>query len=78
MAFLESLRFPSMGDRESAVVKAHQKTFEWIFEDSSSDFVELLKAGTDTFWIQGKAGSGKSTLIRFITTHSKIGEYLDS
>ncbi|PMD20004.1 hypothetical protein NA56DRAFT_705245 [Hyaloscypha hepaticicola] len=78
MALLESLRFPSMGDREGTVAKAYQKTFEWNFKDPSSKFSEWLKAGTDTFWIQGKAGSGKSTLIRFITTHSKIGEYLDS
>jgi hypothetical protein len=78
MTFLESLRFSSMGDREGAVEKAYQKTFEWIFNDARSVFLEWLKTGTDTFWIQGKAGSGKSTLIRFITTHPKTGEYLDA
>jgi len=32
LRILESLRFPSMGDREAAAVEAHQETFEWIFK----------------------------------------------
>jgi hypothetical protein len=85
LRILESFRFPSMGDREAAVAEAHQETFEWIFKDltatserSWSNFSEWLKTGTDIYWIQGKAGSGKSTLVRFIMAHPKTREYLSS
>ena len=69
---LESLRFPSMKERYEGVVDAHEKTFWWIFQkiDKSQrpwdNFVMWLFQGSGIYWIQGKAASGKSTLLRFI------------
>jgi hypothetical protein len=37
--------------------------FEWIFDSALS---EWLRSGTGLFWISGKAGSGKSTLMKFL------------
>jgi hypothetical protein len=77
-AILLWLSFRQMSWRYEAVPLAYQKTFEWIFEDQTSatnwtDFVAHL-AGEDVvepYFINGKAGSGKSTLMKFIVGHSK-------
>lgn len=39
-------------------------TFEWIWETDS--FKSWLHANSGPFWMQGKAGSGKSTLMKYI------------
>lgn len=70
--FLKSLVFPEIFSREGSVSPAHEKTFRWIFDRSGTkvrpwdNFVEWLETGSSTYWINGKAGSGKSTLMRFI------------
>ena len=81
---LESLSFSSMKDREEGVDIAHDSTFEWIFHSNrmTSPGVDSLskwlqKDGADgIFWVNGKAGSGKSTLMRFIIDHPKTQELL--
>ena len=46
---------------------AHKETFKWIFDKSGdklrpwSNCVRWLEKGSRTYWINGKAGSGKST-----------------
>lgn len=79
---LEALAFTSMKDRQEEVAEVHQKTFGWIFDDTTGDittnpgsnFLHWLR-DTDKlggiYWINGKAGSGKSTLLRFIYDHKK-------
>lgn len=75
---LEGLRFTAMTDREEEVSAAHRKTFDWIFQEhdltgskNCSRFpVWLAKDTSDSvFWVNGKAGSGKSTLMRYIRNH---------
>lgn len=39
-------------------------------------FSEWLRAGNSVYWINGKAGSGKSTLMDYICNHEKKEEYL--
>ena len=41
-----------------------------------SDFASWLKSGHGVYWINGKAGSGKSTLMNHICTHSRRLELL--
>jgi hypothetical protein len=73
---LESLRYESMNARESEVKDEHAETFRWILEhDRSNDpdsprFMEWLESGCGIYWVAGKAGSGKSTLMKFIWHHS--------
>jgi hypothetical protein len=72
---LENLSFGTMVDREGDIGEAHKNTFAWLLNSASNspqkqkwdDFVEWLKSGRGTYWINGKAGSGKSTLMRYIT-----------
>jgi hypothetical protein len=79
---LLSLRFSSMRDRHVEIPKAHEKTFRWIFMDSShkeapwSNFIDWLRTGEGIHWVSGKAGSGKSTLMRYIFDSPEIRQHL--
>ena len=61
-----------MRSREEGIDEAHKHTFEWIFDPPGNEvrpwhhFVEWLEEGHGTYWISGKAGSGKSTLMNFV------------
>ena len=69
---IESLYFPDMHAREEGMDEAHDDTFEWIFDKPSNEvrpwhnFIDWLEEGHGTYWISGKAGSGKSTLMNFV------------
>jgi hypothetical protein len=68
---LASLRFSTIKVRHNAVKKAHADTFDWIFKSSKVKVKEWLDSGTGIYWVQGKAGSGKSTLMRYMAEHDK-------
>jgi len=82
-SFLRSLRFLEMRDRYEAVAEAHKVTFRWIFEDAESydrpwsNFVHWLHHGNGVYWINGKAASGKSTLMRFIIENPMTIQHLE-
>lgn len=69
---LDCLYFRQITDRVEEVAPAHRRTFEWIFRDPVpiqkpwSDFKRWLTQGQGCYWIGGKAGSGKSTLMKYI------------
>ncbi|EGX93439.1 hypothetical protein CCM_04813 [Cordyceps militaris CM01] len=69
---LESLSFEAMVDRRESVEKAHARTFDWIYKDAESaqvpwsNFVDWLRHGGGIYWINGKVGCGKSTLMRYL------------
>lgn len=84
---LERLWFSNMTDRLEAIPEAHKKTFQWIFkspEDTKqfasgrtwSDFKDWLQHGSDLYWVSGKAGSGKSTLMKYIFSEPYTRRYL--
>ncbi|KAM0543994.1 hypothetical protein ACHAPJ_012019 [Fusarium lateritium] len=81
---LQALEFREMGEREAKVAKAYQHTFQWIFDDSKGSknpwdsLIDWLTTGTGIYWINGKAGSGKSTLMKFITAHATTLNSLQS
>ncbi|KAK6221282.1 hypothetical protein QIS74_04850 [Colletotrichum tabaci] len=72
LAILASLRFAQIKERQSEVPKAHRTTFEWVFsEESPVDFSAWLLESSGLFWITGKPGSGKSTLMKFLLGHER-------
>ncbi|KAH7397492.1 hypothetical protein BKA64DRAFT_37798 [Cadophora sp. MPI-SDFR-AT-0126] len=79
---LRSLQYPSVSERYDQIPKAHSSTFEWIFKDSNegdrpwSNFKDWLQSGNTIYWINGKAGSGKSTLMKYLYGHSRTRELL--
>lgn len=74
---LNSLKFPVMLDREEDISVAEKRTFDWIFEDPKPDdlpwanFRAWLREDDPLYWITGKAGSGKSTLMKYIFCHPR-------
>ncbi|KAI1056888.1 hypothetical protein LB507_002420 [Fusarium sp. FIESC RH6] len=67
--FLSSLKFREIKQRHSAIQDRHRATFSWVFAEGQTGFKEWLEEGSGFFWVKGKAGSGKSTLMKFIATH---------
>ncbi|KAL8836467.1 MAG: hypothetical protein Q9170_002900 [Blastenia crenularia] len=71
-AMLRSLCYPGMRDREQQVDFGHEGTCSWLFEDDESLLMRWLKRDikdAQVFWIQGKPGSGKSTLMKQAQWH---------
>ncbi len=77
--FLASLEYDGMIDRESRIATAHESTFRWVFRDTRSlepssrvmrwsNMQEWFESEDQLYWITGKAGSGKSTLMKYLST----------
>ncbi|KAK1773269.1 hypothetical protein QBC45DRAFT_97682 [Copromyces sp. CBS 386.78] len=84
---LSSLRFISLENRAKAIPVAYQNTYNWIFErppqsqDGSTalcpDFTTWLENDSkNVYWITGKPGSGKSTMMRHLIHHPRTREHL--
>jgi hypothetical protein len=67
---LNSLAFDNMNQRQNTVqqrVGNYGNSFKWIFEPQQKHgFSEWLVSGYGIYWINGKPGSGKSSLVDFI------------
>ncbi|KAH7166528.1 hypothetical protein EDB81DRAFT_853152 [Dactylonectria macrodidyma] len=69
---ISRMRFNEIRAREDDIADAYRKTFEWIFYDPKveqnnwSSFIDWLQSDSSLYWITGKAGSGKSTLMKYI------------
>lgn len=69
------LRYETVQQAYRGTIISAQSTFDWIFDDRNSPFVHWLKSDDRLFWINGKAGSGKSTLMKFIVDDSRLKKY---
>jgi hypothetical protein len=65
---LKSLYFKGIDFRYSKIATAHAKTYEWAYNIS---FMDWMKSDRLLFWISGKPGSGKSTLVKFLVDNPK-------
>lgn len=83
---MDSLQFEALSRRHEAIPEAHKQTFRWLLhgrvtgdktshiparEDDQIDFSEWLESGNGVFWVSGKPGSGKSTLMKFVAGSAK-------
>lgn len=81
-AVVNALTFRMMYDRETEIGATYQQAFSWIFEDPEergkpwANFQEWLRKGSGCYCIEEKAGSGKSTLIKYVFEHIKTRELL--
>ncbi|KAF1957630.1 hypothetical protein CC80DRAFT_410755, partial [Byssothecium circinans] len=87
---LRALYFNQIYSRKERVKPAHLETFQWILDDEAIDdalhdanqhkfrqWLRCLDADKNVFWISGKPGSGKSTLMKFLVGHSKLQQQAD-
>ncbi|PVH75164.1 hypothetical protein DL98DRAFT_428067, partial [Cadophora sp. DSE1049] len=81
---LQSLRYSEMRDRHQEIPEAHVQTLKWLFEDCDSTdftkprigFVDWLHTGNNFYWVNGKAGSGKSTVMRHVVDDPRTLDHL--
>ncbi|ETN38284.1 uncharacterized protein HMPREF1541_06315 [Cyphellophora europaea CBS 101466] len=75
---LKSLEFDTINQRQNFIrnrVGDYGKTYSWIFEPGQGHgFREWLVSGNGIFWINGKPGSGKSSLVDYIVDHLHPGK----
>ncbi|KAK3693009.1 hypothetical protein B0T22DRAFT_475859 [Podospora appendiculata] len=76
-AMLLLLWFPTMADREETIHQAYHRTYEWIYSDHQvsqkpwDNLNKFLREDSGAYWITGKAGSGKSTLMKYVVRHHR-------
>jgi ABC-type bacteriocin/lantibiotic exporter with double-glycine peptidase domain len=71
-AILQDLSYTAMTNRYETLAESHPKTYDWAFQKSTDEqlpwdnFSVWLKSGRGVYWVSGKPGSGKSTLMKYI------------
>ncbi|KAL2204443.1 hypothetical protein CC79DRAFT_1400618 [Sarocladium strictum] len=67
-------------DRSSEILSASDTTSGGNVESQKpwDDFDEWLKSDSQLYWVSGKPGSGKSTLMKFLAEHSQTIESLST
>jgi hypothetical protein len=83
---LSRLRFVRLEDRYRLISPAYRNTLAWLFGDTGlqgqhqvndpSTFVQWLYSDNNLYWISGRPGPGKSTLMKFLCHHQRTKEHL--
>lgn len=77
---LNSLNFIEMHSRMNNIEESHADTFQWIFEQDATQpwdsFCDWLRDDDAVYWIKGKPGSGKSTLMKFLIDDARTRDLL--
>ncbi|KAI1773520.1 prion-inhibition and propagation-domain-containing protein [Hypoxylon cercidicola] len=82
---LRSLWFRTIDERRYSVELPHSKTLSWTLEPREAlendikwdNLSEWLQTGTGIYWVSGKAGSGKSTLMKYVHGHQRTRSLLE-
>ena len=85
---LDSLRFSSMGVRDSDIKEPHEATYRWVLDPQSLspgdhrrsvkfvNWLEACRSKNGIYYVGGKAGSGKSTLMKYLSNDPRTVEAL--
>lgn len=77
---LESLRFDDIHVRENEVTESHSETLSWVYDDNGKYPWDSLKSWLELersiYWVNGKAGSGKSTFMKFLVKDERTSKAL--
>ena len=68
VALIHSFEFHAQNPRWYYISRAHEESFHWIWgtEPGNPGFTNWLRSEDPLFWISGKPGAGKSTLMRYL------------
>ena len=73
-AYVNSLRFDQIDARHATIKTAHAKTCRWLLKNTEYlDWLDHKKRVEHNgfFWIKGKPGTGKSTLMKYIFANAR-------
>lgn len=73
---INSLTFVDMQSRQDSIKTAFPETYRWALEQDESGLRTWLRSGSDIYWVSGKAGSGKSTFMKFLSNDRRTDGYL--
>ncbi|KAI7781725.1 hypothetical protein LA080_014491 [Diaporthe eres] len=73
---LKSLVFQSLWTRHERIEDAYVETLHWVWDSPITKFGNWLEKGEGVYWIEGLAGSGKSTMMKYISSHPSTTIYL--
>ncbi|KAF5694913.1 hypothetical protein FDENT_808 [Fusarium denticulatum] len=78
---LNTLWFRMINDRAESISRNHRNTLQWAIDGSNDneswhDLPSWLLNGSGIYWVSGKAGSGKSTLMKFVFGHQRTTSML--
>lgn len=73
---VRSLWFRSYDDRRVNIKNPHFKTLQWALDPPSDylhwdDLKTWLQSASGLYWVSGKAGCGKSTLMKYLHQHDQ-------
>ena len=63
---LRSLHFEHIAERKADIKLAHKNTFKWSLSKEKATLASWLESENGVYWIAGKAGCGKSTLMKYL------------
>jgi NACHT domain len=81
---LDSLYFEKIDDREHMIEDRYITTLEWVFTPPAenlpkwSEVPAWLRDSGGVYWVSGKAGSGKSTLMKWLFHEDRTRDLLKS
>lgn len=78
---LELMWFRTMDERKELINAPEHGTYKWVLEapspgDNWDDLSKWFRQGQGSYWISGKAGSGKSTLMKAVYTNQLTHDLL--
>jgi hypothetical protein len=73
LIILDSICFEQMKFGHAKIPEVHPKTFDWVF---AAKFKSWAQSADPIFWISGKPGSGKSTLMKHIVDNKQTPSLL--
>jgi hypothetical protein len=78
---LRQLYFRQLPNRANDIPIAHKQTLEWLFKEKPEGYGEqvsanlpqwLQKTDSSIYWVTGKPGAGKSTLMKYVYCHPSL------
>ncbi|KAI2627444.1 hypothetical protein GGS26DRAFT_592472 [Hypomontagnella submonticulosa] len=71
------LEFCQIETRRDSIMEAYCNTYQWVFDGEVANFKTwLAESDAPVYWITGNAGSGKSTLMKYLIGHPRLQSML--
>ena len=86
---LATLFFPQLSSREEQVAQTYPDTYMWALKSRDElknekhenarapNLLDWLEAGHGLYWVCGKAGSGKSTFMKYLSGHNRTQKAIE-